>query len=45
MEEDISKHQFRKEVQEVGLGGERVQVGHHTLGFLFLPGSYLPIKD
>lgn len=45
MEEDISEHQFRKEVQEVGLGGERVQGGHHPLDFLFLPRSCLPIKD
>ncbi|KAJ7396636.1 Suppressor of fused like protein [Pitangus sulphuratus] len=26
MDEDISEHQFRKEVQELGLGGERVPV-------------------
>lgn len=31
MEEDINEHQFRKEVQEVGLEGERVQGGYHTL--------------
>lgn len=39
MEEDIGKHQFRKEVQELGLGGGRVQDGHHTLDLLFLPRS------
>lgn len=45
MGEDIGEHQFRKEVQELGLGGMRVQDGYHTLDFLFLPRSHLSIRD
>lgn len=45
MEEDINKHQFRKEVQELGLEGGRVQDGHHTLAFLFLPRSCVCLSE